>query len=404
MAEQAFAGVKIADFGWIVVEPLLVKYLADHGAEVIRIESTTRRDLTRVSAPYKDGITGPNRAGFFASVNNNKYGVTLNLKHPRGLEVAKRIVAWADIVCEGYTPGTMKGWGLDYEALKKVKPDIIMASTCNQGQTGPYASHPGFGTQLVGYSGLAAVTGWPDGDPVIPDTPYTDALTPPFGAAVLIAALNYRLRTGKGAYLDLSQHEVAVYSLAPLVLDYTVNGRVQQREGNRSPHAAPHGIYPCRGDDRWCAIAVSTDEEWQSFTRVIGEPSWTRESKFATLKGRKQHEDELDELVGEWTRQFDAGDVMSIMQMSGIAAGVVQTCEEVYNDPQLQHRQHLWALEHPEIGRQHYELPAFRLSKTPAELRIPGPCLGQHNEFVYTEILGMPDKEFVELLNGGVFD
>jgi len=313
-------------------------------------------------------------------------------------------VNWADIVSEGYTPGTMKRWGLDYEKLKKIKPDIIMVSTCNLGQTGPYASHPGFGTQLVGYSSLASVTGWPDGEPVIPDTPYTDALTPPFGAAALIAALDYRRRTGRGEYLDLSQHEVAIYCLAPLVLDYMVNGQVGQRESNRSPHAAPHGVYPCRGEDRWCAIAVFTDEEWQNFTKVIGEPPWTQELKFATLAGRKEHEDELDELVGEWTRQFTTEQVMELMQTAGIAAGVVQTCEDLYHDPQLKHRHHFWPLEHPEIGQHSYELPAFRLSKTPAELRMPAPCLGQHNEYVYTKILGIPDQEFIELLNEGVFD
>lgn len=403
MVTQAFAGIKIADFGWVTVGPTLVKCLADHGAEVIRIESTTRIDIMRVSAPYKDDIAGPDRAAFFATCNNNKYGITLNLRHPRGIEVAKRIVAWADIVSEGYTPGTMGRWGLGYEELQKIKTDIIMVSTCNLGQTGPYASHPGFGTQLVAYSGLASITGWPDGEPVIPDTPYTDALAPPFGATALIAALDYRRRTGKGQYLDLSQHEVAVYSLAPLVLDLVVNDRVGQRKGNQCSYAAPHGVYPCRGQDRWCAIAVFTDEEWQSFVKVIGEPLWTKESRFATLMGRKEHEDELDELIGQWTRQFTAEKVMAMMQAAGVAAGVVQTCKDIYHDPQLKYRHHFWQLEHPEIGKHSYELPAFRLSKTPAELRMPAPCLGQHNEYVYTKILGMSDQEFVELLNEGVF-
>jgi benzylsuccinate CoA-transferase BbsF subunit len=404
MAVQAFEGIKIADFGWILVEPTMVKYLADHGAEVIRVESRTRLDVTRVSAPYKDDVAGPNRAGFFTTSNSNKYGMTLNLKHPRGSEVARKIVAWADIVSEGYTPGTMQRWGLGYEELTKIKPDIIMISTCNLGQTGPYASHPGFGTQLVGYSGLASITGWADGAPVIPDTPYTDALTPIFGAAALIAALDYRRQTGKGQYLDLSQHEAAVYSLAPLVLDFMVNRRVAQRTGNRCSYAAPHGVYPCRGEDRWCAIAVFTDEEWQSFSKVVGEPPWARGPRFATLAGRKEHEDELDELVGEWTRWLTAEQVMAMMQAAGVAAGVVQTCEDIYHDPQLKHRHHFQQLEHPEIGRHSYQLPPYRLSETPAELRMPAPCLGQHNEYVYTKILGMSDEEFIELVNDGVFE
>ena len=399
---RALEGVKVVDFGWAATGPFMSRFLAEYGAQVIRIESSSRLGATRTTGPYKDNVPGPDRAPFFANCNTNKYGVTLNLRSTNGVEVAKRLVAWADIVVEAFTPGTMKGLGLDYEELRKVKPDIIMLSTCQQGQTGPYAKHPGTGWQLPSLAGFTHLLGWPGKDISSPYGAYTDFPPPLLGAISLMAALDYRCRTGKGQHLDLGQYEASIHFLIPLLLDYTINGRVASRIGNQCPYAAPHGAYPCLGDERWCAIAVFSGEEWRSFCQVIGDPVWTKDPRFATLLSRKQNEDELDALIGKWTCQFPAPGVMAMMQAAGVAAGVVQTQEDVFQDPQLRHRHHFWKLKHPVIGEHSYEEEAFRLSKTPAELTMPGPCLGEHNEYVCTEILSMSDEEFLDLLREGV--
>ena len=404
MTRGVFDGIKVVDFGWAGVVPWQCKYLADHGAEVVRIETTTRLDVTRTTQPYKDNVPGLDRAPYFTAFNNNKYGITLNLRHPKALAIAKRIVARADIVAEGYGLGTMEKWGLGYDELRKINPGIIMMSSSNLGRTGPYASRLGYGLQLPAYSGFSFITGWPDKEPVTPEMAYTDAIGPLFGLAALIAALDYRRKTGQGQYLDLSQHEAAMHFLAPLILDYNVNQRVANRDGNRCSFAAPHGAYPCQGEDNWCVIAVFTDEEWEAFGKVLGNPVWTRDPKFATLLNRKENEYKLDELVGEWTSQFTAEQVMAMMQESGVAAGVVETSPDLYEDPQLKHRQHYLELEHPVLGRHKYDTPPFKLSRTPAELHMPAPCIGQHNEYFYTKILGMSDQEFIELDTEGVFE
>lgn len=401
---QAFEDVRIADFGWVMVLPGTVKCLADHGAKVIRIESSLRPDVLRTHGPYRDGKPGPDRATHFAIMNDNKCGMTLNLKHARAMEVIKPIVAWADVVAEGFTPGTMDSLGIGYKSLRKIKPNIIMLSTCNLGQTGPYAPHPGFGVMLAAYSGFSHITGWPDREPSIPYGAYTDVVAPPLGAVALIAALDYRRRTGKGQHIDLAQYEVGVNYLAPAILDYTVNGRVAERVGNRCEYAAPHGAYPCRGSDRWCAIGVFTNEEWSALCKAMGNPPWCQDPRLTTPEGRKAHEPELDAHVAEWTRQLEAEEVMSFLQSAGVAAGVVKTCQDLYADPQLRHRGHFQPLEHAEIGWHFYETPAFKLSETPAKLTAAAPTLGQHNEYVCTQLLGMPDGEFAALAADGVFE
>jgi crotonobetainyl-CoA:carnitine CoA-transferase CaiB-like acyl-CoA transferase len=404
MIRQIFKGVKVAEFAWVIAGPLTIKYLADYGAEVIHIESGTRADIMRVSPPYKDGIPGVNRAAWWTDYNSNKYGVTLNLNHPRATEVVKRLVAWADVIAESFSPGVIDRWGLNYEEVKKTRPDIIYVSASIQGQTGPHCTLPGQGPHLTSLAGFTHLTGWGDREPSIPYGAYTDFIAPRFGAAALVAALDYRRKTGKGQYIDLTQYETAIHFLAPLVLSYTVNKQEYNRVGNRSDCAAPHGAYRCRGNDRWCVISVFTDEEWKSLCKVIGKQEWTKDPRFDTLGSRIQNADELDRLIEEWTVNHTPEEVMRLMQAAGVGAGVVQTTEDLRQDPQLKHRHHYQILNHSEIGRHAYDSLSFRLSKTPGALRMPAPCLGQHNEYVYTKILGMSDKEFVELMTQGVFD
>ena len=402
--ERPFEGIKVADFSWVIVGPVTTRYLADYGATVVRIESSTRPDLTRTMRPFKDEVPGFNRGTFFPRFNCNKYSLSLDLNNPLGLQVAKRIVAWADIVVENFTPEVMERWGLNYEELVKIKPDIIMLSSSGQGQTGPRARHPSYGMQLSGLAGFTELCGWPEEPPLMPFGAYTDPVSYPFCAAALIAALDYRRRTGKGQYFDLSQYEASIFFLLPLVLDFTVNRRSATRQGNRCPDAAPHGVYPCRGTDRWCAIEVYSDEEWHGFCEAVGGLDWTKDPKFATLMSRKRNEAELDKLVGEWTANFAAEQVMERLQAFGVGSGVVQNCEDVFEDPQLHYREHFWMLNHPEIGQHSYDTFPFRLSKSSAEPRMPGPCLGEHNEYVCTELIGMSDEEFARLMSEGVFE
>jgi benzylsuccinate CoA-transferase BbsF subunit len=404
MEKQALSGVKVADFSWSIAGPLTIDYLANHGARVIHVESSIKPDVLRTCEPFKDDIPGLNRSGYFATYNSNKYGISLNLRHPRSIEIAKRIVAWADIVAENFTPGVMARLGLDYEELRKIKPDIIMISLSAQGQSGPHAAVPAYGNQLTSLAGLPYITGWADGEPITPFGAYTDFLSPRFGAAALLAALDYHRRTGKGQYLDLSQIECAMHFISPFLLDCAVNNREAGRKGNCCSYAAPHGCYKCCGEDQWCTIAVFTDAEWAGFLSVLGNPEWAKEAKFATLLGRKQNEEELDKRVEEWTINYSPEEVMTLMQKAGVAAGMVQSNKGVHHDPHLNYRDHFRMLHHREMGPYAYEAPAFKLSKTPCELRQASPCLGEHNDYVYTQILGMSDEEFVELLTEGVFD
>jgi len=217
----------------------------------------------------------------------------------------------------------------------------------------------------------------------------------------IIAALDYRRRTGKGLYLDQSQVEAGVHFFAPPVMDYIVNQRIMERSGNHHPYAAPHSVYPCRGEDRWCAIAVFTGEEWRGFCDAIGNPEWTKEAKFATFLGRKKNEKELDDLISQWTANITPQEVMSRLQEKGIAAGVVQTMRELYEDPQLESLGFWRYLDHPVIGVHAHQAPPFRLSKTP-DRQFTSPCLGQHNEFVYKELLGYSDDEIADFLIEGV--
>jgi benzylsuccinate CoA-transferase BbsF subunit len=337
-------------------------------------------------------------------VNAGKYGVTLNLKKPQAIEVARRLVGCADVVVENFAGGVMARLGLGYEDLRQVKPDIIMLSADIYGQTGPFAEDRGHGNQLAALTALPHLTGFPDQRPQFPGFTITDFTAPRVAVLAIVAALDYRRRTGKGHYLDASQFESAVHLLTPVLLEYEVNGRQASRMGNRSNYAAPHGVYRCKGDNRWCAITVFTDEEWAKFCQVIGKPAWVKSPEFATLKSRLENQDKLDRLVEEWTVSHSAEEVMSLMQSTGVAAGVVQNGQDLDNDPQLKHRHFYWKLDHPnDIGSFSYSGMPAKLSKTPYEIKR-APMLGEHNEHVFTQILGMSDEEFVQLMSDGVFE
>lgn len=402
--KRALEGVKAVEFAYGLTSTLVGKYLADFGAQVVKIETMTRPDMTRTSLPFKDGVAGVNRASMFAMSFDGRYSMSLNLSNPLSDRVSQKLVIWADVVFENFTPGAVKRMHFDYDTLKGIKKDIIMVSMSMMGQYGPYASQPGWGHNLKGLAGFSQLTGWPDRDACGLPSPYTDYITPWFGVVAIMAALEHRRRTGEGQYVDVSAIESSIQFLSPLLLDYSVNGRVQTRRGNRSSCLAPHGAYRCRGSDRWCAIAVRDDQQWHAFCRVLGNPSWTSEPRFATVAARLQAADELDKLVEDWTVNHTPEEVMIMMQEAGVPAGVVQTSEDLmHRDVHLKERDFFPTMNYEEIGAVRQMRLPCRLSKTPDEIRH-SPRLGEHTEYVCTEFLGMTDDEFLELLSSGVFD
>jgi crotonobetainyl-CoA:carnitine CoA-transferase CaiB-like acyl-CoA transferase len=402
--DSVFKGLKVIDFTWAITGPLVTKYLADFGATVIKVESPLHPDVTRVSAPYKDRIPGINRSGYFVLYNSNKYSISLNLSNPQGMEIIRRLIKWSDVVAESFTPGVMERYGLGYENLKQIKPDIIMFRTSIHGETGPFAKQPGLGYQIGGFVGFPLLVGWPDRSPLPVPVAYTDYIAFQFGAAALIAALERRRRTGEGLCLDLSQVESSLHFLSPVIMDYVVNSRMPIRVGNSASDAAPHGVYRCQGDDEWCAISVSSDRQWLALVEAMGNPSWAAEPAFGHFLGRKQNEDALNKLIEAWTVNFSADDVMKRLQSVGVPCGVVAKGEWLINNPQLKERGYYRELEHTEMGKVLASAQPFAMSKTPAELRMPAPCLGEHSEFVCKEILGMSDEEFVECFASGCFE
>jgi crotonobetainyl-CoA:carnitine CoA-transferase CaiB-like acyl-CoA transferase len=400
---KVFAGIHVIDFGWAIAGPLTLKYLADYGATVICVESMERPDLLRTSAPFKDGVTNINRAGFFSYLAANKYSISLDLKNAAGKEIARKLVALADIVADSHRPGVLESWGLGYDELSRIKPDIVVIRSSNQGLTGPSATQPGLGHHINGLGGIVNLVGFPDEEPISPMVAYTDYCVPHFAASALLSALDHRDKTGKGQLIDVSQFEAGLQLIAPLLLDYATSGAQAQASGNSCEYAAPHGVFRCKGEDRWCAITVFTDAEWQSMCKAMGDPEWTKDPEFSTLPARKKNEVRLNHLVEQWTSRFEPEHVMFLLQQEGVAAGVVQDARDICRDVQLQERECFWKGNHRELGSFSYLGQPSRLSRTPARLYREAPLLGEHNEYICLEILGMSEAEYDRYLMAGAF-
>ncbi len=391
--------VKILDLMWVMAGPMATRVLADYGATIVRVESTTRIDTVRTIGPYHDGVPGVENSGLYETINVGKLDTALDLSQEAGREVVRDLVRWADVVTEAFSPKAMRNWGLDYESLRQIKPDIIMLTTCLMGQDGPLAQFAGFGNLAVSISGFYNLTGWADRPPAGPFLAYTDTVSPRFTAASLLAALDHRRRTGEGQYIDQSQSEASLHFLAPALLDYTVNGRVQGRMGNRDPHMAPHGVYPVLGEDRWVAIAVADDTQWPAFCEVLQQPELAQDTRFTTAQARLAHQDDLDAIVSAWTRERDGRTVEEVLQARGISACAVPTMYDVYEDPQLAHRSHFVELDHPIHGKTTVEGSRSRLSRTPARVDRAAPTLGQDTQYVLETILGYSAERIDDLVS-----
>lgn len=397
--------LNVLEFGHAMAGPLISGYMAYLGAKVIKVESRKSPDLTRFTATlYKDGIPGLNRGTSFQVANASKYGFSLNLKHPRAPEIMRLLVAWADVLVENHAPGWIAKQGYGYQELSQIHPDIIVVSASLQGQDGPHARQPGFGYMLNALSGQVELTGWPDRPGVMLPIPWSDFITPWFGVLAVMSALDYRRRTGKGMYIDLSEYESSLAFLPVTILDYTVNGRQLTRQGNASHRGAPHGVYRCKGDDRWCAIAISSDEEWLRFCQATGHLEWGKDPRFHSPSSRVEHNVELDRLVETWTINYEAEEIMQRLQSIEVAAGIVQNSQDILErDLQVKERQFFQRLANSEIGPALHRGSPIRFSSIPTVLK-PAPCLGEHTEYICTQILGMLPEEYQKLKEEGLFE
>jgi crotonobetainyl-CoA:carnitine CoA-transferase CaiB-like acyl-CoA transferase len=381
--QGAWAGVRILEFGGGAAGPIATRYFAEHGATVVKVESRTRPDFLRAMAAQANAPDGLEGSDMFDALNAGKRTVTLNLKHPDAVALAKRLVfEWADAVSENYAPRAMRGFGLDYDSLVGDKPDLVMISACLQGNTGPHRNYPGFGGQGSALSGFNLLTGWPDRAPVGPFGTITDSLAPRFVAAALGAGLLHHRRTGEGMYLDLSQVEAAVYSLTPWLLEYRRNGRIVERLGNDdvSGRAKIHGAFRCAGDDRWVAIAAWDDSELAALESVTGGD------------------------LEAWAAGRSPLAAATALQSAGVEAVPVQDFGDAYADEQLAFRDHFVAMEHPILGDGRYERNGFRLSDAPSGYDRPAPTLGQDNAWVLGDVLGLDAAEIKRLADAGALD
>ena len=398
----ALQGIRVLDFTWIHAGPSATRILSDQGAQVIKVESN--QALSVVGGPASNTARG---LGQRHNWNAGKLSISLNMKTGAGKELALRLVAVSDVVAENFSGRVMPGWGLDFESIRKLRPGIIMLSMSGFGRTGPWKDRVSYGQTLQAWSGFTDLTGFPGEMPSGPASAYSDAVAGMAGAQAVLLALIQRARTGRGQWIDLSQMEAMSALLGPLVLELSANRSGVQRTGNRLAHGggAPHGAYRCLGDDRWLAITVFTDDEWDAFTAAIGSPGWASDQRFANAESRLIHVDALDKMVESWTVEQNAEEAMHLLQAAGVAAGVVQTGEDLAeNDPHLRERGLFQKVPDAAGVPRTIERAPYKLSRTPGSVTRGAPEFGADQDFVLSEILGLGDDELAEMAIAGAFD
>ena len=413
------AGVRVTDFCWMVVGAVATRLLADFGAEVIRIEDRNRLDLPRRLPLYKGGLVrsygdedahpDPNKGGMFNNCNRNKLGVTLNMRDPKGRELAERLIAESSVVTENFAPGVMERWGLTEDHVRHLRPDVIYARMSGYGHSGPYADFRSYGPVVQAACGLSHISGLPGREPSGWGLSYMDNQAAYYNSAALMMAILARNASGVGTDIDVSAVEAGVELLGPVLLDVEVNGRGTRRHdyptGNRldHPHVAPHGVYPTQGTDRWLAIAVFDDDEWTALTTALGSPPWAADERFATNDGRVANQDDLDREIAACTAGRDRHELMHLLQAAGVRAGAVQNAEDVNeHDPQMAHRDVFFELDHPVIGEARFEGVPFTATQFAPDHWRSAPLLGEDNDYVYGTILGLSTDEIADLTEQGV--
>ena len=402
---RALEGLKVLDLSWVVAGPLIGRALADFGAQVVRVESSTRIETARLMQPFHDGVQGAENSALFGNCNAGKLGMTVDLASEEGRSVVRDLVDWSDVVIESFSPGRMAKWGLDYATLSAAKPSLIMLSTSIAGQSGPWASLAGYGNVGSSLSGFQDLVGYEDGLPMGPFGPYTDYVGPRLALVALLAAIEDSRRSGRGRYIDVAQVEAGVFFLSPQVAHYSLDGTIAHRRGNRDEILAPHGVYPClaeQGRERFVAIVARTDAEWRRLALAMDRPDFARRTELAGAEGRRQRADELDDAITAWTQTRSALGVERQLQSLGVPAHVAASSADFVSDPQLAERGHIVSLEHPLHGTAFVEGPRCLLSETPGEVVRAAPTLGQHNETVLRDLLGYGDDRIRALREGGV--
>jgi benzylsuccinate CoA-transferase BbsF subunit len=418
--QSPLEGIRVADFTWVWAGPYCTLQLAYMGADVIRIETKTRPCVTRMLPPWPGGVfDGLDKSGYFNQYNQGKKSLSLNFRHPEAKEVAWRLIKQSDIVTNNFAAGVMEKLGFGYEEIRKVRPDIIMISLSGYGDTGPYRDYVAYGPAQVPLSGLSSLTGYKGFPPMHAGFSYADPNAGIHGSFAVLAALYHRQKTGEGQYIDMSQWECAMDVLGEGILEYTMNGREPERNGNRDPHMAPHGIFRCldRPDkirdpftaaevtiDQWASIVCVDDAAWGRLARAIGKPELAGDPRFATLAARKRNEDELEAIVTSWTSSRMPGDIVAELQRAGVAAGACADNRYLAEDPHLNARKYFVELNHPVVGvKRHCGIP-WRMSATPCEVRAPAPCLGQHTDEIMRGLLGYGADEVESLRKLGALD
>jgi crotonobetainyl-CoA:carnitine CoA-transferase CaiB-like acyl-CoA transferase len=411
-------GVRVADFCWMGVGSVATRLLADYGAEVIKIENRKRLDTPRKLPIYRGEVRSygdedpdpdPDKGGLFNNYCRSKLGITIDMSKPEGHDLAVELIRHSSVVTENFAPGVMERWGLTYEFLRGLVPEVIYARMSGYGHSGPHHQFRSYGPVIQAVCGLTFVSGLPGREPSGWGLSYMDNQAAYYNSAALLMAILHRSVTGAGCEIDVSAVEAGVTLLGPDLLDVTVNGRATRRSGfppgNRLDHpdAAPHGVYPCREADRWVAIAVFDDAGWARFVGAIGTPAWAADPRLATQAARFANQDALDEQVSTWTRERDPHAAMEILQAAGVAAAAVQNPRDLTDhDPQIAYRGTFFELDHPVIGPALFEGAPMRLSRTDADAWRSAPLLGEDNDYVFGEILGLNEQRRGELADAGV--
>jgi crotonobetainyl-CoA:carnitine CoA-transferase CaiB-like acyl-CoA transferase len=407
MAESDAAvltGIRVLDLTHAWAGPFATQLLADYGAEVIKIETCDRPDMLRFStwAAQEARSEAYNRGGWFQYLGRNKLGLTLDLKQPQGQALFKRLAAQSDVVIENFSARVMRRLNLEYDSLRALNPRLIMISMPGFGSAGPYKDFVAFGEMIEPFAGLSELTGYADRGPLRLAVAYPDPVAGFHAALAVLLALRQQRRTGIGQHLYIPHREPITRMLGEMVLDYTVNGRTPRRMGNRHRAWAPHGCYPCRGEDRWIAIVARTDAEWAALCRVFEDAEWSRDRRFASSFGRWKHAPELDGCIGQSTRHWEAYSLAARLCEVGVPAGVVQTNGDMLSDAHLRARQAFWEIGHMLAGTYPYPAPSTRLMGTPPHLSHPAPNLGEHNAEILQRLLGLSAADIRDLEAKGV--
>ena len=396
-----FCDLRVLDFCWVGAGAFVTRLLADLGAEVIKVESHAHPDNLRLSGPHKAGARHLEASGYFASRNTNKKSLALNMGDPQARAIARRLVQKCSVVTNNFRPGIMERWGLGYDELAADNPSLIYLAMPMQGSSGPHKSYIGFGSTIAAISGIVEMSGAPERAPIGTGTHYPDHVPNPGHALVaLLAAIFHRARTGEGQYIELAQLESTVNLMGPSIMRYSACGALPRRSGNRREGVVPRGVFPCRGEDVWCAIEIESDDAWQALGDALGRPSWMADPGLATLPGRNQHIDTIEAKLAAQTRRFEAEELVRLLQARGVACAMVETSRDVMEDRQLAARGYWREIDHAEMGRITVNLPPFfptedRRTRDPA----PPPLLGEQTREIVTTLLGLSDSECTRLMN-----